>query len=32
MAKRKPLVNLKEGETENGLSMYVLHEREYIPV
>lgn len=27
MAKRKPFVNLKKGETENGFSMHVLHER-----
>jgi len=26
MAKRKPFVNLKKGETENGFSMHVLHE------
>jgi hypothetical protein len=25
MAKRKPLVNLKEGETENSFSLHVLH-------
>ena len=27
MAKRKPFVNLKKGETENGNSMDVLNER-----
>ena len=27
MAKRKLLVSLKKGETENGFSRHVLHER-----
>jgi hypothetical protein len=27
MAKRKPLVNLKKGEMENGFSIHVLQER-----
>jgi len=27
MTKRKPSVSLEKGETENGFSMHVLHER-----